>query len=70
MSSETFETIFHKVFIEWANYTSDERKAHKEILKMLCPHKHIEKDYVETDAEGNGQPISYCVVCKTTFTCQ
>jgi hypothetical protein len=67
--TETFDTIFRKVFIEWINYSDIERKANKEALKKVCPHTHIISDYVECNADGNGIYIMYCELCNTTFAC-
>lgn len=70
MEPITFDTIFRKVFIDWALYTDEERKANKELLKTVCPHMHIVADYVETNADGDGCQIMYCELCEKTFTCR
>ncbi len=67
MQPTPFDTFFRKVFIDWINYTDDERKTNKEALKKVCPHTHITMDYIECGAEGNGIQIIYCELCLFTF---
>ncbi len=66
----SFDTLCHKVFVEWPLFSDIERKMNKILLQSLCPHAHIETDYVETTADGDGQQITYCVLCNKTFTSQ